>query len=74
MAKQQVTNYLWTCDHKNCKAKTTSFEYRDTPPGWTTFDGAMQHPSGGGPAYFDLCAKHAAQFHKVYTVHDDQDD
>lgn len=74
MAKQQQETYLWSCDFKGCKAHATSFDERDTPDGWTTFDGAMQEPSGGGPAAFDLCSKHSAKFHRTYHVHCDIDE
>ena len=69
--KQQVTQTLWTCDYHKCKTHITSYDDRDTPPGWTTISGAMQNSSGGGPAEFDLCPRHTKTFHTTYTVHTD---
>lgn len=72
--KQEVSSILWTCDHNNCKEKATSYDKYETPPGWTSFTGAMQTPSGGGPATLDLCTKHANVLHKTYSIHTDIDE
>jgi hypothetical protein len=72
--RRQVTQTLWTCDHRTCKAKATSWGPDETPPGWTSLVGALQTPQGGGPASIDLCAKHAAGLHKMYHVHTDTED
>lgn len=77
--KRTVTMIEWKCDFKGrqgkaCIATSTSYDKLDTPNGWTSFDGAMQEASGGGPATFDLCPKHSTTFDNMFKVHRDIDD